>query len=92
MRDGGARMVRKSMARRPFQFYRRVSHLEPAQEEWIAPPGGIVGFAASGAAFDKSKNLWVVVNYDEVDELKETYQLIFGLNDRKPLPCQKRSE
>ncbi len=49
-------------------------------------PGGIVDIAASGVAFDKSKNLWVVVDYDEVDEFTAAQVKKLSSND-SPAPA-----
>src|SRR5271170_254908 len=48
-------------------------------------PGGIVDIAATGLAFDKSKNLWIVVNFDRVEEFSAA-QLKKLSSDDTPTP------
>src|SRR5277367_6196144 len=48
-------------------------------------PGGIVDIAATGLAFDKSKNLWIVVSFDRVEEFSAA-QLKKLSSDDTPTP------
>jgi hypothetical protein len=50
-------------------------------ESGAPTPNGIFDIAATGLAFDKSKNLWIVVNFAEVEEFSAAQLKHLGTDD-----------